>query len=95
MAASEPGRGFLRAYANGPALGLHDPRFGKGWAIGAWFVPILNLFRPKQIANDIWRGSDSALPAHASDSWYNRPTPVLLAWWWAASSSAGSRSGCR
>lgn len=77
-------RWFHRAYTNLPRLGSEHLRYRGGWAIGSWFVPILNLFRPKQIANDIWRGSDSALPAHASNSWYNRPTPVLLAWWWAA-----------
>jgi hypothetical protein len=27
-------------------------RFSTGWAIGAWFVPILNLFRPRQIITD-------------------------------------------
>ena len=32
-------------------------RYGTGWAIGAWFIPIFNLFRPKQIANDIDRAS--------------------------------------
>ena len=45
-----------RAYGNLDALHARR-RYGKGWSIGAWFVPILNLFRPKQIANDIWRGS--------------------------------------
>ena len=31
---------------------------GAGWAIGPWFVPILNLFRPWQIAVETWEGSD-------------------------------------
>jgi hypothetical protein len=47
---------FRRAYANVDSLGGLK-RHGTGWAVGSWFVPILNLFRPKQIANDIWRGS--------------------------------------
>jgi hypothetical protein len=50
---------FHRAYANLDALGARR-RHGKGWSIGGWFVPILNLFRPKQIVNDIWRGSSEA-----------------------------------
>jgi len=72
---------FWRAYANGPALGLRDPRFGKGWAIGAWFVPILNLFRPKQIANDAWRAGDPHRPLD-SPFWRDDPVSPLLNWWW-------------
>jgi len=50
---------FYRAYSNLPRLGVTGGlRFGPGWAIGAWFVPFLNLVRPKAIANDIWKGSD-------------------------------------
>lgn len=28
-----------------------------GWAIGGWFVPILNLWRPYQMVSDVRRGS--------------------------------------
>ena len=72
---------FYRAYRNLPRRGITDLRYGPGWAIGAWFVPILGLFRPKQIANDIWRGSTTIsqveLPA-----WGKRPVPSLLGCWW-------------
>jgi hypothetical protein len=75
---------FSRAYQNVARLGAGPLRYGKGWAIGAWFVPIWNLFRPKQIANDIWRGSDPDMPRlpDASD-WRNGPIPGLLfgLWW--------------
>jgi hypothetical protein len=41
-------------------------RHGSGWAIGGWFVPILNLVRPLQLVLDLRRGasgsSASALP---------------------------------
>jgi hypothetical protein len=63
---------FSRAYANLPALGIAERRYGQGWSIGAWFVPILNLFRPKQIANDAWKAGDRAAPL-----------PAFLNWWWA------------
>jgi len=29
-------------------------RFETGWAIGAWFVPIWNWFRPFQVMEDVW-----------------------------------------
>lgn len=75
---------FYRAYVNVRRLGVTEPRYGAGWSIGAWFVPILNLWRPKQIANDVWRGSEPDLPAPAPGDWAKRPVPALLGWWWAA-----------
>jgi hypothetical protein len=70
---------FHGAYRNLRAVGGHQ-RYGEGWAIGAWFVPVLNVFRPKQIANDIWRGSDPATPHRAPAD--DDRVPPLLAWWW-------------
>ena len=32
---------LYRAYANLPGLGDPGPEFARGWAIGAWFVPVL------------------------------------------------------
>jgi hypothetical protein len=75
-------RWFYAAYGNLPLLSAGSPRFKRGWAIGAWFVPILNLFRPKQIANDIWRGSDPQLSPEASPDWSGGSLPGLYALWW-------------
>ena len=70
---------FSRAYRNVERLGARPLRFSGGWAIGAWFVPFLNLWRPKQIANDIWRGSDPALPRPAGPgAWRDGAIPGLL-----------------
>jgi hypothetical protein len=48
---------FHRAYANLPSLGATAIRHGTGWAVGGWFVPFLNFVRPKQIADQTWKGS--------------------------------------
>jgi len=82
-------RWFHRAYANLFPLGAKDLRFGSGWAIGAWFVPILNLVRPKQIANDIWRGSDPDAPLDQGTEWRGRSYSGLLSYWWVAFLAAG------
>ena len=74
---------FYRAYQNVLALRATG-RYSPGWAIGAWFVPILNLFRPKQIADDIWRTSDPALSTEPGSSWMELKVDPLLHWWWAA-----------
>jgi hypothetical protein len=71
---------FYRAYKNLRRLGVQNMRYGQGWSIGAWFVPILSLFRPKQIANDIWRGSERG--AEVSTQWRGLGVPSLVRWWW-------------
>jgi hypothetical protein len=71
-----------RAYTNLAALGVRNLRWGPGWTIGSWFVPFLNLVLPKQLVNDVWRGSDPEL--EDSESWRENPVPVLFAVWWVA-----------
>jgi hypothetical protein len=71
---------FFQAYKNLRRLGVQNTRYGNGWAIGSWFVPILSLWRPKQIANDIWRGSERGTDVNAG--WKQVPVPALVHWWW-------------
>jgi len=54
---------FRRAYRNLPVLGATGLRYRSGWTIGSWFIPIVGLILPKQIANDIWRAR--ATPTNA------------------------------
>lgn len=72
-----------RTYRNLGPLGATGLRFRSGWAIGAWFVPVLAIWRPKQILGDTWRASDRDLPPGASRrDWGSRRTPALMAAWW-------------
>jgi hypothetical protein len=73
---------FSRAYRNLEPLGAGVRRFGQGWAVGSWFLPIVNIWFPKQIANDIWRASDPEAPRDQASTWRNASVPGLyLAWW--------------
>jgi hypothetical protein len=73
---------FHRAYVNLPALGARGLICTSGWAIGAWFVPILNLFRPVQIAQEIWRNSDPDA-ATTDDLRIHVPeSSALISFWW-------------
>jgi len=80
---------FFRAYVNIERLGARELRATKGWSIGAWFVPLLNLIRPKQLMDDIWRASDPALPAGELRGWQRAAVPGLLHGWWATFLIAG------
>lgn len=74
---------FSRSYRNLERLGASNLRYGAGWSIGAWFIPVYNLWGPKKIANDIWRASDPDLATQAGDRWRDGPVPSLLfgSWW--------------
>jgi hypothetical protein len=87
-------RWFHTAYRNTASLGTSELRFKPGWAIGAWFVPILNLWRPKQIANDIWRASEPEATPSAGESSRTGNTGLLTLWWllWLASWFVGNSS---
>jgi hypothetical protein len=87
-------RWFYRAYANLRPLGAEGLPHGAGWAVGYWFVPIINLFRPATIAADIWNASD---PDNDSSSWKKRGQPGIVIGWWLAFvlSWIGSWAGTR
>jgi hypothetical protein len=72
---------YSRAYRNIIGMGVRNARYGTRWAVWYWFIPIVNLFRPKQVMNDIWKGSDPDLGADAV-GWKERALPALLHWWW-------------
>ncbi|MBK8975425.1 MAG: DUF4328 domain-containing protein [Planctomycetes bacterium] len=66
---------MYRAYSNLRALGARHLVNSPAWAVGGWFVPILNLVRPVQVMSELWRES---LPADRSGS------HGLLGLWWTA-----------
>jgi hypothetical protein len=71
-----------RAYRNLHAFGVQGLQHSAGWAVGAWFVPFVNLVRPYQVMQEIYQASaldlDPAVPLH----WAPRRSS-LLSWWWA------------
>jgi uncharacterized membrane protein len=48
---------FRRAYWNLHQK-VHNLSHSEGWAAGAWFVPIVNLFRPYQIMNELYEKTE-------------------------------------
>jgi hypothetical protein len=73
-----------RTHANLPALRAIDLHSTPRWSVIAWFIPILNVWRPYQITAEMARASD---PRYLSDdgvAWQAAPAPGVLGFWWAA-----------
>lgn len=60
-----------RSNRNLRTLTQEPVRFSPGWSVGWFFVPVMNLFRPFQVMNEIYRLS------HAE----RRGSPLLGIWW--------------
>ncbi|XIE79900.1 DUF4328 domain-containing protein [Streptomyces sp. SBR177] len=70
---------FRRLRHNAGVWAADQQDRGPGWAVGGWFVPIGNLWIPRNVAADIWRASRMA--PYAPDG----PGELaLLNGWWAA-----------
>jgi hypothetical protein len=70
---------LYRAHVAVRKIGRISPTMADHWAVTAWFVPILNLWRPKLVVDETWRGSG---PLDPSDAWSGGPgPPVVLVWW--------------
>ena len=76
-----------RAYRNLHSLQIKPTEFSSGWAIGSYFVPILNLFRPYRMMREIWFGSQPILSEENSyelESHLGLSSTGFLQLWWAA-----------
>ena len=72
-----------RTHSNLPSLGAIELRFTPGWAVGWFFIPIMSLFRPYQVASEIWKASDPNVDTTDNVSWKNVATSPIVGWWWA------------
>lgn len=81
---------IYRANLNSRGFGAKDMKFTPGWSIGYYFIPILNLYKPYQSMEEIWRVSKDpvnykpyqsmkeSLLYQTEGKEENRP---LLLWW--------------
>ncbi|MEV6191682.1 DUF4328 domain-containing protein [Streptomyces sp. NPDC051920] len=66
---------FRRVRINAEVFLPSGHTWSRAWVIGSWFVPILNLWRPREIMMEIW---DASRPA-GTPSW--RGLGLVNAWW--------------
>jgi hypothetical protein len=71
-----------RARVNAERLCRAEHRWSRGWTIGAWFVPVVNLWFPRQVVDDVWRTSRPDVPADVHHVDGLEPSPLVRAWWY-------------
>jgi len=73
---------FRRAYFN-----LHTRVKGlsnaEGWAAGAWFVPVISLFKPYQIMKEMNEKTDELILENGLNTEHNSNPSNSIALWWA------------
>ncbi|MGW2472069.1 DUF4328 domain-containing protein [Streptomyces sp. NPDC001665] len=69
---------FRRARRNAEVFDAYAQSMRPGWAIGAWFVPIGNLWLPYRVASGIWTAS---APIGTPGGRPAAPRGLLNAWW--------------
>ena len=67
---------IYRAHANLHESGIEDLNFSPGWAVGWYFIPIANLFKPFQAMRELWTESHSVSDSYAAEA------PGNLGLWW-------------
>lgn len=68
---------IYRAHANLREAG-REIEYSPGWAVGWYFIPIANLFKPFGAMRELWSES------HLSEDSYGGEAPGNLAPWWGA-----------
>lgn len=71
-------RWIHRAHANLRDAGVDGLEFTPGWAVGWYFIPFANLFKPFQAMRELWTAS------HAEVDRFGGEAPSEVKWWWGA-----------
>jgi len=71
-----------RTYGNLALVGSKRSRFTRGWAVGYWLIPLVNLVRVYQVMKDLWLRSDSL---NDRDTYDRLPAPAYVTGWWGMS----------
>ncbi|MEU4605109.1 DUF4328 domain-containing protein [Kribbella sp. NPDC023972] len=69
-----------------------EHRFTRGWVLGSWICPVVNLWYPKQVVDDIVAASDPRTPPHIATLRGIPGTRLVWAWWltWVAGLVSGN-----
>ncbi len=73
---------LYRVSRNLNALQVRGQRYSPRWAVGWWFVPLFNLWRPLQIVQEVWKGSAALQTGPGAGTWRDEPSSPLISLWW-------------
>ena len=71
-----------RSWRNAETLGVLDLPFSAGWAVGGWFVPLLNFVRPYQSMRDVERASRQLASGARPEGWSSLRADRKVNLWW-------------
>lgn len=76
-----------RARRNAEMINSAEHRLSRGWTIGGWFCPVVNIWYPRFIVDDIWRTSRPGVPNDLYSVQGLAHSPLVRYWWysWLAS----------
>ncbi len=72
---------IYRAYKNLSELRVVGLNHSPAWAVGMYFVPILNLFRGFTVMQEIWKGSDPQRIGDDRQWTHARGSGLAWLWW--------------
>jgi hypothetical protein len=70
------GRWIYIAALNVRSLGAQNLQFTPGWAVGYYFIPFANLYKPYRAMREIWKASKSP------EAWEREKSSFILGLWW-------------
>jgi hypothetical protein len=59
-----------RVRANALVMSGSPQRWGRPWVVIGWFVPIINLWMPRQIVADVWKATVPDRSAFLVNAWW-------------------------
>lgn len=65
-----------RCNVNVRTMGATGLRIRPGWAVGWYFIPVFNLWKPYQAMKEVWQASLDPT------NWFILERGRIMAWWW-------------
>jgi hypothetical protein len=72
----------FQAYKNLTRLRVRGLKHSPGWAVGYFFIPILNWFKPCVVFVEMWRASAPTAAADDPTAWQRTNGASLVGLWW-------------
>ncbi|MFD0162679.1 DUF4328 domain-containing protein [Streptomyces decoyicus] len=69
---------FYRVRVNAESFARDVCTMNRAWAVGAWFIPIGNLWLPYRFAKEVW---DASAQSTADGGWRGVSRLPVTAWW--------------